>query len=103
MTFWHGKIMNDWANRWVSYWTDGATDFVTSGMEDTGISVLYYLNKIGHVDLEIVRLRGAAISQCSHPGYRHRKFIEENSGFAGMFTSLENIYITGSIVVDEII
>jgi purine nucleoside permease len=34
MTFWHGKILNEWANRWVEYWTDGKGQFVTSAMED---------------------------------------------------------------------
>ena len=31
MTFWHGKLMNDWANDWVAYWTDGE-EFVTSAV-----------------------------------------------------------------------
>ena len=22
MTFWHGEILNEWANRWVAYWTN---------------------------------------------------------------------------------
>ena len=53
MTFWHGELMNDWANRWVSYWSDGATDFVTSAMEDTGTyQALYYLDKINKVDVD---------------------------------------------------
>ena len=36
LTFWHGKLLNDWANRLVSYWTDGKGNMVTSAMEDTG-------------------------------------------------------------------
>ena len=36
MTFWHGKILNQWANDWVKYWTKGKGEFVTSAMEDTG-------------------------------------------------------------------
>ena len=36
LTFWHGAILNDWANQWVDYWTDGKGEFVSSGMEDTG-------------------------------------------------------------------
>ena len=35
LTFWHGAILNDWANQWVDYWTDGKGEFVSSGMEDT--------------------------------------------------------------------
>ncbi len=23
MTFWHGTVLNEWAEKWVSYWTDG--------------------------------------------------------------------------------
>ena len=35
-TYWHGELLNDWANDWVAYWTEGEGNFVTSGMEDTG-------------------------------------------------------------------
>ena len=106
MTFWHGKLMNDWANRWVSYWTDGATDFITSGMEDTGtFQSLYYLNEIGRVDLDrLLVLRGGSNFTMQPPGISAAEnLLRENSGFAGMTASLENIYIAGSIVVDEII
>ena len=106
MTFWHGKLMNDWANRWVSYWTDGATDFITSGMEDTGtFQSLYYLNEIERVDLDrLLVLRGGSNFTMQPPGISAAEnLLRENSGFAGMAASLENIYITGSVVVDEII
>jgi hypothetical protein len=35
-TFWHGRKMDEWANAWVSYYTGGAGNMVTTGMEDTG-------------------------------------------------------------------
>ena len=30
MTFWHGELLNRWANRWVGYWTEGHGEFATS-------------------------------------------------------------------------
>ena len=46
MTFWHGKLMNDWANDWTKYWTNGEGEFVSSAMEDTGTyQSLDYLTK----------------------------------------------------------
>ncbi|MEO0975173.1 MAG: purine nucleoside permease, partial [Pseudomonadota bacterium] len=51
MTFWHGAILNQWANDWVSYWSDGNADFVTSAMEETGTyQSIVYLDRIGRVD-----------------------------------------------------
>ena len=35
MTFWHGKLSDEWANDWVKYQTDGKGNSVTSAMEDT--------------------------------------------------------------------
>ena len=35
-TFWHGKLNDAWANEWVSYFTSGKGQFVTTAMEDTG-------------------------------------------------------------------
>ena len=106
MTFWHGKLMNDWANRWVSYWSDGETDFVTSAMEDTGTyQALYYLDKINKVDVDrFLVLRGGSNYTMQPPGVTAAEnLLKENDGYAGMEASLENIYITGSIVIDELL
>lgn len=35
--FWHGQRMNDWARRWVDYWSGGRSVFAVSGMEDSGL------------------------------------------------------------------
>ena len=106
MTFWHGKILNDWANRWVSYWSDGATDFVTSAMEDTGTyQALYYLDQINKVDVDrFLVLRGGSNYTMQPPGVSAAEnLLKENDGYAGLQASLENIYITGSIVIDELL
>ena len=106
MTFWHGKLMNDWANRWVSYWSDGETDFVTSAMEDTGTyQALYYLDKINKVDVDrFLVLRGGSNYTMQPPGVTAAEnLLKENDGYAGMEASLENIYIAGSIVIDELL
>ncbi|MEQ8514490.1 MAG: purine nucleoside permease, partial [Chromatocurvus sp.] len=51
LTFWHGKILNDWANDWVDYWTDGKGEFVSSAMEDTGtLQAITYLDNAGRAD-----------------------------------------------------
>jgi purine nucleoside permease len=48
MTFWHGEILNSWANDWVDYWSDGNGEFVTSAMEDTGtMQALTWLTRAG--------------------------------------------------------
>ena len=35
-TYWHGKLMNQWARDWVKYQTDGKGTYAICGMEDTG-------------------------------------------------------------------
>ncbi len=106
MTFWHGKLMNDWANRWVLYWSDGATDFVTSAMEETGTyQALTYLDNIGRVDVDrFMVLRGGSNYTMQPPGIgAAENLLKENDGYAGLAASLENIYIVGSIVIDELL
>ena len=61
-TFWHGKLLDQWANQWVTYQTGGQGNFVTSAMEDSGIlQSLTYLHHAGKVNLD--RVTGAARGQ----------------------------------------
>lgn len=106
MTFWHGALKNDWANQWVSYWSDGKTDFITSAMEDTGTyQAIVYLDKIDKVDKDrFLVLRGGSNYTMPPPGITAaQSLVKENEGYAGLGVALENIYLIGSVVIDELL
>ena len=105
MTFWHGAVLNDWAERWVSYWTDGKGRFVTSAMEDTGTyQSLAYLHASGRVDKNrVLVLRTASNYTTQPPGMTAADhLLKENAGYAGLQASVEAAYRVGAAVVDEI-
>ena len=106
MTFWHGKILNEWAHRWVDYWTDGKGRFVTSAMEDTGtFQSLTYLHRTGKVNKErVMVLRTASNYTMQPPGMSAADhLLKENAGYAGLNASVQAAYRVGSTVVDEIV
>jgi len=105
MTFWHGKLMTDWANDWVRYWTGGKGEFVTSGMEETGTyQAITYLDRIGRVDKSrFMVLRAGSNYTMPPPGFTAAQYLlRENQGFAGMHAALESLYLVGSRVIDEL-
>jgi len=105
MTFWHGKILNEWADKWVNYWTDGKGNFVTSAMEDTGTyQALTYLHPTGKVNKDrVMVLRTASNYTMPPPGMTAAEhLLRENDGYAGLEASVEAAYRVGSVVVDEI-
>ena len=106
MTFWHGKILNDWASHWVSFWTHGKGNFVTSAMEDTGTMVsLTWLSSTGRVDKNrALVLRTASNYTLPPPGVTAAANMQqENAGYSGLNASVESAYKVGSAVVDEIV
>jgi purine nucleoside permease len=106
MTFWHGKILNEWANRWVEYWSDGKGQFVTSAMEDTGsFQSLTYLHPTGKVNKDrMMVLRTASNYTMPPPGMTAAEhLLKENDGYAGLNASVEAAYRVGSVVVNEIV
>jgi purine nucleoside permease len=105
MTFWHGKMLNDWANDWTRYWTKGQGEFVTSGMEETGTyQSILYLDKINRVDKNrFMVLRAGSNYTMPPPGIDPAEYLlRENEGFAGMTAALESLYLVGSKVIDEL-
>jgi purine nucleoside permease len=107
MTFWHGKILNDWANKWTKYWTDGKGEFVTSAMEDTGsYQSVSYLHESGKVDKNrFLVLRTASNYTMQPPGITAAdNFLNiDHGGYAGLNASLESAYKVGEVIVKEIV
>ncbi|RLQ21803.1 purine nucleoside permease [Seongchinamella sediminis] len=107
MTFWHGEVMNDWANQWVDYWTGGEGSFVSSAMEDTGtFQSLTYLHNAGKVDKNrVMVLRTASNYTLPPPGKSAAQYLleEQHDSYAGLDAALENAYLVGSAVVNELV
>jgi purine nucleoside permease len=106
MTFWHGKLLNEWAEQWVKYWTHGKGTFVTTAMEDTGTLLsLQYLGKTGKVNPErVLVLRTASDYSMPPPGVSPAQYLQhENEGYSGLSASVEAAYRVGSPVVDELV
>ena len=105
-TFWHGKLMDRWANHWVNYWTDGQGNFVTTAMEDSGtMQSLTLLARAGRVDLgRVMVLRTVSNYDSPPPGVTAAQNLEEeNKGlYSAYIPSLEAAYRVGSAVVHEI-
>ena len=69
-TYWHGTILNQWANDWTHLYTNGEGNFVMTNMEDNGIvRALHRLAKIGKVDFNrVLVLRSGSNYSAQPPG-----------------------------------
>lgn len=107
MTFWHGEMMNNWANDWVDYWTEGEGNFVTSAMEETGtMQSLTFLANAGKVDIErVLVLRTASNFSMQPPGVTAAENLsgEKKGGYSAFIPSLNAAYDVGSTVIREIV
>lgn len=105
-TFWHGKLLNDWANDWVDYWTEGQGNFVTTAMEDSGtLQALSFLDKAGRVDRDrVLVLRTASNFSMQHEGITAVESLsgEKKGGYSAFIPSLDAAFRVGSKVVLEL-
>lgn len=107
-TFWHGELMNQWANDWTEFWTNKQGNFVTSGMEDTGsYQSLTYLDRAGKADKSRFMVLRTASNYTMQPkgltAAENLALESSGDGYAGMLSALESAYSVGSIVVEEIV
>ena len=103
MRFWHGQLMNDWANRWVRQWTHGQGDMVVTAMEDSGILVaLTYLGRTGKVAPDrVLVLRTGSNFTLPPPGRAAADNLarESEASYTALQPALEAAYKVGSTVV----
>lgn len=108
-TYWHGELFNEWANDWVSYWTKGEGNFVTSAMEEMGTyHSLDRLHQSGLVDKNrLLVLRTASNFTMQWPGITAEQSLAgeklTGKGYSAYIPSLESAYQVGEVVVKAII
>lgn len=107
-TFWHGRLLNQWANDWVKYHTDGKGNYVTTAMEDTGtLQSLTFLARAKRVDLR----RVLVLRTCSDYDYSQRPGVSAAESLANTkighyvayIPALEAAWRVGHVVVREIV
>jgi purine nucleoside permease len=106
-TYWHGKLLDAWADQWVSYFTGGKGQFVTTAMEDTGTLLsLGYLAKAGRVDSSrIMVLRTVSNFDRQPRGMSAAESLASQriGQYSGYLPSLEAAYSVGHVVVNELL
>ena len=92
--FWHGQLMNVWAERWVQYWTKGCGHFHTSGMEDSGsLHALHYLSDIGKLKFERVAIL-RSVSNYSAP-------VDDRTAIENLFSDAHEVDYPGMRIALE--
>jgi purine nucleoside permease len=106
-TFWHGKLMNQWARDWVKYMTAGAGTYAICGMEDTGtMQALTFLANAHKVDLSrVLVLRTASNYDQQRIGISASESLAETKigHYSAFLPALDSAYRVGHVVVDSII
>jgi purine nucleoside permease len=106
-TFWHGRLLNEWANDWVRYHTDGKGNYVTTAMEDTGtLQSLTFLAKASRVDLDrVLVLRTASDFDQQRPGMTAAESLAQTKigKYTAYLPALEAAWRVGNTVVTKLV
>jgi len=106
-TFWHGALMNDWANAWTRYYTGGTGNFKVCAMEDTGsMQALTFLSQAKRVDLNrVLVLRTVSNYDRQAPGEPAAQSLTEfvSGNYSAYMPALEAAQIVGDKVVRDIV
>jgi len=103
-TYWHGALMNRWANDWVKLYAGAGAEFMTTNMEDSGtLTALGRLGRSGLVDpSRVLVLR--TVSNFSMPPAGKSADWSATAPYPGNgLPALEAAFRVGRIVVDALV
>jgi purine nucleoside permease len=106
-TFWHGALMQRWAEDWVKYMTAGQDTYAICGMEDTGtLQALTFLARAHTVDLtRVLVLRTASNYDMQPIGLTAAQSLAATKieHYGAYLPALDTAYRVGHIVVDNLV
>ncbi len=101
--YWHGKIMTQYANDWVSLYTGGRGNFVMTEMEDSGF--LNAIERLGHMHrvdpARTMVLRTGSNFSMPRPG--HTAVESVTDPYIGSKLALEAAWLCGSTVLHDLL
>lgn len=108
MTYWHGWHLNQWANDWVHYFSEGTGRYVTTAMEDTGtLQSLSWLTRAGRAQVErVLVLRTASNFDMQWPGGDAAESLSGEKlgpGYSAYIPALEAAHRVGRRVMAELL
>lgn len=103
-TYWHGALLNGWANDWVPLYAGEKAEFVTTNMEDSGsLTALERLDEIGRVDLQRVMVL-RTVSNFSMPPPNKEAAWSATAEYADQgLPALESAFSIGNKVVQVLL
>ena len=103
-TYWHGELLNQWANDWVRLYAGKDANFMTSNMEDSGtLTALRRLERSGHVDTERVLVLRTVSNFTTPPPGKTAAWSRSAPYPDNGYPSLESAFIVGNTVVQELV
>jgi purine nucleoside permease len=106
-TYWHGKLLDAWANEWMRYFTGGKGMFATTAMEDTGtLASMRYLANAGRMDMQrVLVLRTVSNFDQQPRGLTAAESLARQriGAYGAYLPSLEAAYRVGHVVVQELL
>ncbi len=103
-TYWHGNILNGWANDWVRLYAGANANFMTSNMEDSGtLTALRRLDRIDRASLDrVLVLRTVSNFTVPPPGRAATWSATAEYPNQGE-PALDSAYQVGRVVVDALV
>jgi purine nucleoside permease len=106
-TFWHGSKMDEWANAWTRYYTNGNGNYMVAAMEDSGtLQALTFLNQAGRIDLRrVLVLRTVSNYDREAPREPVAESLQEmvSGNYSAYMPALEAAQTVGDKVVRDIV
>jgi len=106
-TFWHGSMMDEWANAWTRYYTGGKGNYMVAAMEDSGtMQALTFLSQAGKADLQrVLVLRTVSNYDREAPGVAAAESLQEmvSGNYSAYLPALEAAQTVADKVVRDIV
>lgn len=103
-TYWHGELLNRWANDWVQLYRGPEANFMTSNMEDSGtMTAIGRLARQGRVDADRVLVLRTASNFTMPPAGQTAQWSKTQPFPDNGRPSFEAAFVVGNTVVQALL